>query len=230
MIDEFKSLLRMRVGTYDEKRIIDQPTSTARQLLSQLAATDVVVATRFHNVLLASLLNKPVISISFHHKCALGLSRYCHDINHLDGEKLIKNFVDLENNAEKLKPMIRQKVEQSASASASVSRRRSAGSSPSPVGEDPVPRYRPRRLSLHLRCRGLQSRPLAEAPCQGAGMTAIGNHALIGRWRIVEAEPWDRNDLDLVSGRGGSNVAPEIECTRAEDVLKAQRQPSSTAC
>ena len=112
VIDEFKSLLRMRLGTYDEKRIIDQPTSTARQLLSQLAATDVVVATRFHNVLLALLLNKPVISISFHHKCALGLSRYCHDINHLDGEKLIKNFVDLENNAEKLKPMIRQKVEQ----------------------------------------------------------------------------------------------------------------------
>ena len=101
----------MRLGTYDEKRIIDQPISTAQQLLSQLAATDVVVATRFHNVLLALLLNKPVISISFHHKCAslmqeMGLSGYCHDINHLDGEKLIKNFVDLENNAEKLRPMI----------------------------------------------------------------------------------------------------------------------------
>src|SRR5262249_38263879 len=66
---------------------------------------------------LALLLNKPVISISFHHKCAslmqeMWLSGYCHDINHLDGEKLIKNFVDLENNAEKLRPMIRQKVEQ----------------------------------------------------------------------------------------------------------------------
>ena len=117
VIDEFKSLLRMRLGTYDEKRIIDQPISTAQQLLSQLAATDVVVATRFHNVLLALLLNKPVISISFHQKCTslmqeVGLSGYCHDINHLDGEKLIKNFVDLENNAEKLRPMIRQKVEQ----------------------------------------------------------------------------------------------------------------------
>jgi polysaccharide pyruvyl transferase WcaK-like protein len=117
VIDEFKSLLRMRLGTYDEKRIIDQPISTAQQLLSQLAATDMVVATRFHNVLIALLLNKPVISISFHHKCAslmqeMGLSGYCHDINHLDGEKLIKNFVNLENNAEKLRLMIRQKVEQ----------------------------------------------------------------------------------------------------------------------
>jgi hypothetical protein len=29
-------------------------------------------------------------------------------------------------------------------------------------------------------------------------MTAVGNHPLIGRWRIVEAEPWDPNYLDLV--------------------------------
>jgi hypothetical protein len=44
-------------------------------------------------------------------------------------------------------------------------------------------------------------------------MTAVAGHPLIGRWRIVEADLWDRDYLDLVepasitfgkSGRGGS--------------------------
>jgi polysaccharide pyruvyl transferase WcaK-like protein len=115
---EFRSLLSSRLGPYDEKRIIDQPISSAQQLLSQLAATDIVVATRFHNILLALLLNKPVISISFHHKCTslmseMGLLEYCHDINHMHADRLIEQFQDVERNAEKLKTVIRQKVEQS---------------------------------------------------------------------------------------------------------------------
>ena len=114
---EFRSLLSSRLGPYDEKSIIDQPISSAQQLLSQLAATNIVVATRFHNILLALLLNKPVISISFHHKCTslmseMGLLEYCHDINHMHADRLIEQFQDVERNAEKLKTVIRQKVEQ----------------------------------------------------------------------------------------------------------------------
>jgi polysaccharide pyruvyl transferase WcaK-like protein len=118
VIEEFESLLNRRLELYDEKRVINEPTLSVEQLLSQIAATDVVVATRFHNILLALLLNKPVISISFHHKCAslmseMGLSEYCHDINHMNADRLIEQFQDVERNAEKLKPVIRQKVEQS---------------------------------------------------------------------------------------------------------------------
>jgi hypothetical protein len=39
------------------------------------------------------------------------LSEYCQDINHLSGERLIAQFCDLEKNAEKLKPLIKQKTE-----------------------------------------------------------------------------------------------------------------------
>jgi polysaccharide pyruvyl transferase WcaK-like protein len=118
VIQEFRALLTMRLKTYDEERIIDAPVSSVEQLLSQLASTDLVVATRFHNVLMALLLYKPVISISFHHKCAslmseMGLAEYCHDINHMNADRLIEQFQDVERNAEKLKPLIRQKVEQS---------------------------------------------------------------------------------------------------------------------
>jgi polysaccharide pyruvyl transferase WcaK-like protein len=115
---QFKSLLKARLGAYDEERVIDQPTFCVDDLLPQIAATDIVVATRFHNVLLALLLNKPVIAISFHHKCAslmseMGMAEYCHDINHMNANTLIEQFQDLERNAEKLKPVIRQKVDQS---------------------------------------------------------------------------------------------------------------------
>jgi polysaccharide pyruvyl transferase WcaK-like protein len=43
----------------------------------------------------------------------MGLSDYCHDINHMDAGRLIEQFQDVERNAEKLKPVIRQKVEES---------------------------------------------------------------------------------------------------------------------
>ena len=115
---EFKSLLKASFGAYDDERIIDQPALSVEELLPQIAATDIVVATRFHNILLGLALNKPVIAISFHHKCAslmsdMGLAEYCHDINHMNADRLIKQFQGLEKNAEKLKPVIRQRVEES---------------------------------------------------------------------------------------------------------------------
>jgi polysaccharide pyruvyl transferase WcaK-like protein len=116
--EEFKSLLTTRLGVLDEARIIDNLVTSAEQLLSQLAATDIVVATRFHNILLALLLNKPVIAISFHHKCAslmseMGLAEYCHDINHMNADRLIEQFQDAERHEQKLKTVIRQNVEES---------------------------------------------------------------------------------------------------------------------
>jgi len=113
---EFRCLLNERLSMYDVGRIIDEPAVSVGHLLSQLAATDIVVATRFHNVLLALLLNKPVISISFHHKCTslmsqMGLSDYCQDINDLQADRLIEQFCQLEKNAGNLRRMIRQKAE-----------------------------------------------------------------------------------------------------------------------
>jgi hypothetical protein len=43
----------------------------------------------------------------------MGLSEYCHDINDMHADRLIEQFQDVERNAEKLKTVIRQKVEQS---------------------------------------------------------------------------------------------------------------------
>jgi polysaccharide pyruvyl transferase WcaK-like protein len=96
-------------------RIIDEPIRSVEDLLSQIAATDAVVATRFHNTLLALFCEKPVISISFHNKCdslmaAMGMSDYCLDSKDLKPDKLIQTFCRLEVNADALKPLIRERV------------------------------------------------------------------------------------------------------------------------
>jgi transposase len=61
---------------------------------------------------------------------------------------------------------------------------------------DQVPWPRLRRVGLHLQRRRLQSGAVAEA-AGGANMTAPAGCRLIGRWRIVEADLWDRDYLDL---------------------------------
>jgi polysaccharide pyruvyl transferase WcaK-like protein len=116
VVDELKSVLRERLGSYDEDRVVDEPIDSVRDLLAQLAATDVVVATRFHNVLLAMVLGKPAIAISFHHKCdalmnQMGLSEYRHDLNQMDAEVLIKQFEALERNHDDVKRTLDQGVE-----------------------------------------------------------------------------------------------------------------------
>lgn len=113
--DEFKRLLKERLVTYDPARIVDVAVSSVEGLVSQFAETDLVVATRFHNVLLALLCDKPVISISFHHKCSslmsqMELSEYSQDIKDLSVDKLIEQLCQLQQNADCVKRIIREKV------------------------------------------------------------------------------------------------------------------------
>jgi polysaccharide pyruvyl transferase WcaK-like protein len=112
---EFLHLLRDRLPTYEESRIINEPVSSTEDLLSQIAETDIVIATRFHNVLLSLLCNKPIVSISFHHKCKslmsiMGLSAYCLDINNVDANHLIETFCDIKMNSGKIELLVRDKI------------------------------------------------------------------------------------------------------------------------
>jgi polysaccharide pyruvyl transferase WcaK-like protein len=112
---QLRALLRKRLPVCDEEHIIDEPIHSVEDLLFQIGKTNIVIATRFHNVLFALLCNKPVISLSFHHKCeslmsAMGLMEYCLDINDFNSERLIDKFCDLEINSSKLKPLIKEKT------------------------------------------------------------------------------------------------------------------------
>jgi len=107
--------LKERGTNYREGQIIDDPVSSVEQLIAQLAATDIVIATRFHSVLLALMLNKPVVALSYHEKIAslmagVGMAEYCQRIDQLDVGRLIELFNKLEQNVGSIKPLIEQKT------------------------------------------------------------------------------------------------------------------------
>jgi polysaccharide pyruvyl transferase WcaK-like protein len=71
--------------------------SDVNGLFNQIAQTDIVVASRFHNVLCALMIERPVISLGYHEKNDLmmkgmGLENYCQHVEHFTYERLIEQF------------------------------------------------------------------------------------------------------------------------------------------
>ncbi len=108
--------LRERAFRYDQRQIVDEPIGSVEELIDQLAATDAVVATRFHNLVLALMLNKPVVALSYHEKidslmAGAGLADYCQSIHGLQVDSLVQRFLKLEQNSQILKSSLEQTVE-----------------------------------------------------------------------------------------------------------------------
>lgn len=113
---DLRALLERDGCKYEGAQILDEPAHSVDELLSQIVATDVVIASRFHNVLLALMLDKPVVAISFHEKVeslmsAMGLADFCQDIEDINLEKLKKQFTAAKRNAQPLKLQIQRKTE-----------------------------------------------------------------------------------------------------------------------
>jgi polysaccharide pyruvyl transferase WcaK-like protein len=75
-----------------------QPARTLQEIMREIAQTDIVVATRFHNVVCAMKLCRPVISLGYADKneAALndaGLAGYSQHVEHFDLELLKDQFV-----------------------------------------------------------------------------------------------------------------------------------------
>jgi polysaccharide pyruvyl transferase WcaK-like protein len=120
-LEKFKAALSLTLTPREFARISGEPATSARHLVEQLAKTDLMVGTRFHNVLLALFLSKPSIAIAFHHKCSglmeeMGVSEYCEDIHELTLEKLITKFCMLESKAAEITTHLAEKVLQNRAA------------------------------------------------------------------------------------------------------------------
>jgi len=109
---DVRTVLEQSGLAYEKSDIIDEPAESFEELLSHLAGTKVVVASRFHNLLLALMLGKPALAISFHEKddslmTAVGLQEFRQDIANLDVSRLKEQFVRLEDDADRLRQEIR---------------------------------------------------------------------------------------------------------------------------
>jgi polysaccharide pyruvyl transferase WcaK-like protein len=85
-----------------------KPVASVEKLLAKLETFDYVVTCRFHGVVLAHILNKPILAISHHPKVAslmehLGLGQYCADIQNYDPFHLAENFKSLVENSQDIR-------------------------------------------------------------------------------------------------------------------------------
>jgi polysaccharide pyruvyl transferase WcaK-like protein len=95
----------------------DEPARSVEQVMDQLASLDLVVASRFHNVLLALMLGKPVVSVSYNEKNdalmgQMGMAQYCRSIESFEVDWLMDRVDDVERNGARLRPRIVEKAAQ----------------------------------------------------------------------------------------------------------------------
>jgi len=101
--------LRLALQDHNGISALQIPTvGSVQQLLQTMAGMDYIVTCRFHGVVFAHLLNKPVLAISHHPKVAtlmkdLGLSDYCVDIEQFNPNHLIDVFASLVKNTNMIK-------------------------------------------------------------------------------------------------------------------------------
>lgn len=107
-IEDLEAALEIHAHSINSHCVKRRCMTTTEGVLSQISLMDYVVTCRFHGVIFAHLLNKPVLAISHHAKVArimedLGLSEYCVKMDDLDSNLLINKFGNLIENAEKIK-------------------------------------------------------------------------------------------------------------------------------
>ncbi len=99
-VDDLLRVMAQRRPDFACDRIVAEPVHSLHDLMSQIAMTDIVVATRFHNIVCALKLCKPAASISYARKndvlmAEMGLGEYCHHVELLDVDRLIDDLTRL---------------------------------------------------------------------------------------------------------------------------------------
>jgi polysaccharide pyruvyl transferase WcaK-like protein len=113
---DLKAFLEERGVGFQNGSIVDDAAGSVEDVLSQLAATDLVVASRFHNVLMALMLGKPVVAISYHEKvddlmASAGLTEFRQDIERIEVDKVMRQFGELKENADRTKLQLQRNAE-----------------------------------------------------------------------------------------------------------------------
>lgn len=94
--------------------IVAEPLTSLQDLMRQMAAVDVVVATRYHNVLCALKSAKPTISLGYARKndvlmSAMGLGEFCQSAREPDFDRLVAQFRELEDRREELTAVLKER-------------------------------------------------------------------------------------------------------------------------
>jgi polysaccharide pyruvyl transferase WcaK-like protein len=103
VVQETKEALSREAPASEEGRVVAEPVHSLFDLMNQIAQTDIVVATRFHNVICALKMGRPALSIGYSMKNdvlqkEMGLQRFCQQVENLDRTLLVEQFRELAAN------------------------------------------------------------------------------------------------------------------------------------
>jgi len=118
-VQEILADVRQRYPDLDPARVTATPATSYADLVQTLTSAGAVVSTRFHNVLWALKLTRPVVSLGYAPKNLAvmeqaGLATYCQDASRLDLDLLIRQFTELEERWGQLRPQVAERTAASA--------------------------------------------------------------------------------------------------------------------
>ena len=114
-ITDLALMLREQSGAEREQRITTPRVESIDDLLRAVSLVDYVVTCRFHGIIFAHLLNKPVLALAHHPKVStlmadLGLQQYCLDIRTCNADTLQKTFISLVKNTDEIKSRMAERL------------------------------------------------------------------------------------------------------------------------
>ncbi len=108
-IEDLRARLCERISSQElVSRIFGAPSGSVNEVLRQMSEFDFIVTSKFHGIIFSHLLNKPVISLSYHRKMdfvmrAAGQGHFSADIEHFDVDWLIETFRSLVDESRRIK-------------------------------------------------------------------------------------------------------------------------------
>ncbi|MGA6161380.1 polysaccharide pyruvyl transferase family protein [Amycolatopsis magusensis] len=102
------------IAALDSPLLSAPETSTLAELMRAMSAVEMVVATRYHNVLCALKLAKPTLSLGYAAKndvlmTRLGLGDFCFPVRDIAVDDLLGRFTELEDRADELRATVAER-------------------------------------------------------------------------------------------------------------------------
>jgi polysaccharide pyruvyl transferase WcaK-like protein len=78
-------------------RVVAEPITSLHDLMRQIGQTDIVIATRFHNIVCALKMGRPTISLGYARKndvlmAEMGLGAFCHHVERFEVDAVVEQF------------------------------------------------------------------------------------------------------------------------------------------
>jgi polysaccharide pyruvyl transferase WcaK-like protein len=115
VINDIRAIMKSSGDIDHERHIVDLSINSFDNLISAISMTNIVVAARFHGIIISYILNKPVLGIAYQKKTLdlmkqLNQAKYTLDINSFNVLTLQELFISIELDIDSIKEEIRKKV------------------------------------------------------------------------------------------------------------------------